>query len=82
MFTGIVEEVGTVQHIQKRNPTTALTIQCKKILDDMHIGDSISVNGTCLTVTRFDQYSFTVDVIHGTENKTYLADLKRMIPLI
>ncbi len=43
----------------------------------MHIGDSISVNGACLTVIDFDQTSFTVQVIKGTENKTYLADVKR-----
>ncbi|QLK86303.1 riboflavin synthase [Staphylococcus sp. 17KM0847] len=76
MFTGIVEEIGTIQTIKKRNPTTELTIQCKKILSDMHIGDSISVNGTCLTVVSFDDHSFTVQVILGTENKTYLGQLK------
>ena len=43
----------------------------------MHIGDSISVNGACLTVIDFNQTSFTVQVIKGTENKTYLADVKR-----
>ncbi len=48
-----------------------------KITADMHIGDSISVNGACLTVIDFNQTSFTVQVIKGTENKTYLADVKR-----
>ncbi|WP_274316487.1 riboflavin synthase [Staphylococcus hyicus] len=76
MFTGIIEEVGTILSIRKQNPTTQLTISCSKIIEDMSIGDSISVNGTCLTVTAFDDHSFNVDVILGTENKTYLAQLK------
>ncbi|MDR9832109.1 riboflavin synthase [Staphylococcus coagulans] len=76
MFTGIVEEIGTIEKIQKQNPTTELTIQCQHILTNMHIGDSISVNGTCLTVTTFNAHSFSVEVILGTENKTYLAELK------
>lgn len=81
MFTGIVEEVGTIQSIKKQNPTTELTIQCEKILSDMNIGDSISVNGTCLTVVRFDTSTFTVQVITGTENKTYLAELSSGQPV-
>lgn len=73
MFTGIIEEVGTILSIRKQNPTTQLTISCSKIIEDMSIGDSISVNGTCLTVTAFNDHSFNVDVILGTENKTYLG---------
>ncbi|MGV3244254.1 riboflavin synthase [Staphylococcus sp. 11261D007BR] len=76
MFTGIVEEIGTIQSIRKQNPTTQLTISASTILEDMKIGDSISVNGTCLTVTEFDTSSFKVDVILGTENKTYLGQLQ------
>ncbi|NHM75457.1 riboflavin synthase [Staphylococcus sp. 11007852] len=76
MFTGIIEEVGTILSIRKQNPTTQLTISCSKILNDMSIGDSISVNGTCLTVTTYNDHSFSVDVILGTENKTYLGQLK------
>ena len=47
-----------------------------KIIEDMHIGDSISVNGKCLTVIDFKQNQFSVQVIKGTENKTYLANIK------
>ena len=43
----------------------------------MHIGDSISVNGACLTVIDFDDQTFSVQVIKGTENKTYLSDVQR-----
>ncbi|MDN8782640.1 riboflavin synthase, partial [Staphylococcus aureus] len=53
MFTGIVEEVGTINKISTQQSVVNLTIGCKTILADMHIGDSISVNGACLTVVGF-----------------------------
>ena len=81
MFTGIIEEVGTIQSIRKHNPTTQLNISSSKILEDMSIGDSISVNGACLTVTSYNENSFNVDVILGTENKTYLGQLKTGDPV-
>ncbi|HJE01896.1 riboflavin synthase [Staphylococcus auricularis] len=75
MFTGIVEEVGTVKHTRTEQSVMTLTIQCERILEDMHVGDSISVNGACLTVVDFTQHTFSVQVIHGTEAKTYLNTL-------
>ncbi len=60
-----------------RQSVRTIEIGAHKITADMHIGDSISVNGACLTVIDFDQTSFTVQVIKSTENKTYLADVKR-----
>lgn len=77
MFTGIVEEIGVVKNVQIRQSVRTIEIEAHKIIEDMHIGDSISVNGTCLTVIDFSPTSFTVQVIKGTENKTYLADVKR-----
>lgn len=77
MFTGIVEEIGVVKSVQIRKSVRTIEIEAHKITADMHIGDSISVNGACLTVIDFNQTSFTVQVIKGTENKTYLADVKR-----
>ena len=77
MFTGIVEEVGTINKISTQQSVVNLTIGCKTILADMHIGDSISVNGACLTVIEFDDHSFSVQVIKGTENKTYLNQLNQ-----
>lgn len=77
MFTGIVEEVGTINKISTQQSVVNLTIGCKTILADMHIGDSISVNGACLTVVGFDDHSFSVQVIKGTENKTYLNQLNQ-----
>lgn len=76
MFTGIVEEIGTVQHVRSEKSVRTLEIKANRILEDMHIGDSISVNGACLTVIDFNDTAFSVQVIKGTENKTYLADLQ------
>ena len=77
MFTGIVEEIGTVKHVRSEKSVRTLEIKANRILEDMHIGDSISVNGACLTVIDFNDTAFSVQVIKGTENKTYLADLQR-----
>jgi len=76
MFTGIVEEIGIVKSIRTQQSVRTLDISCQKIIEDMHIGDSISVNGACLTVIDFQQNQFSVQVIKGTENKTYLANIK------
>ena len=77
MFTGIVEEIGTVKQVHTQQSVRTLEISAKQILEDMHIGDSISVNGACLTVIDFNDSTFSVQVIKGTENKTYLADVQR-----
>ncbi|WP_251942753.1 riboflavin synthase [Staphylococcus sp. Marseille-Q5304] len=77
MFTGIVEELGTINKITNQNSVVNLTINCETILSGMHIGDSINVNGACLTVTEFNHQSFSVQVIKGTENKTYLNKLRQ-----
>lgn len=71
MFTGIVEEIGTI--INQKNP---LVVSVSKILEDIHIGDSIAVNGTCLTVTAFTKDSITLDVMNETYSKTNLGSLK------
>lgn len=75
MFTGIVEEIGTIRESQNKQNVRNLVIECKTILEDIHIGDSISVNGACLTVVDFNDHTFTVQVIKGTENKTYLSEV-------
>lgn len=77
MFTGIVEEIGIVQQVRSEKSVRTLEIKANRILEDMHIGDSISVNGACLTVIDFNDTAFSVQVIKGSENKTYLADLQR-----
>lgn len=77
MFTGIIEELGVVANIQRSGESFVLTIDAKKILKDVHLGDSISVNGVCLTVTRFTGNQFTVDVMPETVKASSLQSLKR-----
>ncbi len=71
MFTGIVEEIGTI--IQSGSP---LKVSCTKILEDIHTGDSIAVNGACLTVRDFGENSITLDVMDETFYRTNLRYLK------
>lgn len=75
MFTGIVEEIGTVKKIS-RGQKAYLEIQADKIFSDIHIGDSIAVNGVCLTVTDFSGKIFTADVMNETFNRSSLGSLK------
>jgi riboflavin synthase len=77
MFTGIIEELGVVVNIQRSGESFVLTIDAKKILKDVHLGDSISVNGVCLTVTSFSGNQFTVDVMPETVKASSLQSLKR-----
>ena len=76
MFTGIIEEIGKVERIQKDTFNCKLSIKASKILEDIHLGDSIAVNGICLTVTCFTEQSFIVDVMNETWNRTTLNLLK------
>lgn len=64
MFTGIIEEVGTIKQIQKNPASAVLTIAADTVLEQTKIGDSIAVNGVCLTVTDLKAGSFTADVMH------------------
>ena len=75
MFTGIVEEMGRVELIKRGQHSAILTIGAKKVLEDTKIGDSIAVNGICLTVTSLTSKSFTADVMHETLNRSSLAKL-------
>lgn len=77
MFTGIVEEIGTIKEIKQGINSSVLHISAKKVLSDVALGDSISVNGICLTVTSFSSASFTVDVMPETINSTSLRSLKQ-----
>ncbi len=76
MFTGIVEEVGTVKTIKMGAKSAVITIQAEKVMEGMHVGDSIAMNGVCLTVTSFDKNSYSVDVMHETLRRTNLGDFK------
>ncbi len=75
MFTGIIEEIGRIEKIQKGSHSATLTIRANKVLQDVKIGDSIAVNGVCLTVTSYGKQSFTADVMHETLNRSSFSQL-------
>lgn len=76
MFTGIVEEIGTVKEFSKSGSSALITVECKKILNDVKMGDSISIDGVCQTVTQFDKNSFLAQVSAETLNLTSFSTLK------
>jgi riboflavin synthase len=75
MFTGIIEEIGSIERMKKSSSSMELTITAGRVLEDVHIGDSISVNGVCLTVTSFTSRQFQVDVMPETFEGTTLRNL-------
>ena len=81
MFTGIVEEVGKIKKIERNTASAKLSIEANKVLQEVKEGDSIAVNGICLTVTSFTKNIFTADVMHETMNRTTLGKLKENSPV-
>ncbi len=81
MFTGLIEEVGIMEAASNGEKSMKLTIRAKKVLQDIKSGDSISTNGVCLTVSSFDSFTFTVDVMPETMRKTNLGKLKKGSPV-
>ncbi|GAB3808225.1 riboflavin synthase [Virgibacillus kimchii] len=78
MFTGIVEEQGTIKELEKTEENSVkLLISAAKVLEDVKVGDSIAVNGICLTVTDFSTEVFQVDVMPETMSSTSLNNLDR-----
>jgi len=76
MFTGIIEELGTVTGITKQPDALRLTINSKMVLDDLKRGDSISCSGTCLTAIEIDENGFTADVMMETIKLTSLSEVQ------
>ena len=76
MFTGIVEEIGIIKGIYKGDVSCRLTLQGEKIFDDLKLGDSVAVNGVCLTVCSINQNTFDADVMHETLNRSSLGELQ------
>lgn len=76
MFTGIVEEKGLIQNVSIGQQAMQLKIAAKTVLQDTKLGDSIAVNGVCLTVTEFSNKHFTADVMPETFRATNLQELK------
>lgn len=75
MFTGIVEEMGTIERMSIQGNSGSIAIRAKKVLEDAHIGDSIAVNGICLTVTSLGSDKFTADVMAETVRRSSLKSL-------
>jgi riboflavin synthase len=75
MFTGIIEELGKIQEIETRSSGMRFTISAKLVIDDLNIGDSISINGVCLTVTEKKEKEFSLDLVPETLNKSNLGEL-------
>ena len=81
MFTGIVEEVGTVRSIQRGSTSSFIEIQANIVLDGTKFGDSIAVNGVCLTVTELSSDSFRADVMNETLSRSSLGSLRSGSPV-
>ena len=81
MFTGIVEEIGVLIGRKDRSNSCTLTIGCKKVLENTKIGDSIAVNGTCLTVTSMNDHSFDADVTPETMRRTSFCIVRAGSPV-
>jgi riboflavin synthase len=76
VFTGIVEELGVVEGIEDQGDAIRLTVRGPHVLSDASLGDSIAVNGCCLTVAEREQETFTADVMRETLDKTSLGALE------
>ncbi|KAF0091674.1 MAG: riboflavin synthase [Fusobacteria bacterium] len=77
MFTGLIEEIGIIENIVRSSKSGSLKVGCNKVIEGVRLGDSISVNGICLTVIKFDNGSFTVDFMPETLRATNLGLLVR-----
>ena len=75
MFTGIIEELGTVRSIRRGAASAVLSVGAEAVLSDLKIGDSVAVNGVCLTATAVDGTGFTADVMHETLRRSSLGAL-------
>ena len=76
MFTGIIEELGTVEKVDRSREPAVLTVKAGKVLEGLKKGDSVSVNGACLTVIGTGKDNFSVEAIRETLKKTGLEDLR------
>ncbi len=75
MFTGIIEETGTIRRISLKGSAGEIAVRARKVLEGTRVGDSIAVNGICLTVTSLQQDGFTADVMAETVRRSNLGQL-------
>lgn len=76
MFTGIIEEIGTLRSLSAKDGGYRIVVDAVRVLEDTHLGDSIAVNGICLTVVRLNEQSFEADVMPETWRRSSLSRLK------
>ncbi|MGP4059238.1 riboflavin synthase [Halobacillus sp. H74] len=81
MFTGIVEEIGTLKSVKSKTESLEITVTAEEILTDAKLGDSISINGVCLTVTDFTERTVSFDVMPETYRATNIHELKQGSPV-
>lgn len=77
MFTGIIEEVGEIMNVVRGSQSAVLHIRCQEVLKGTKVGDSIAVNGVCLTVTSLEAHGYTADVMAETLDRSSLGALRR-----
>ena len=85
MFTGIVEEVGLVKSLEQPSDHVGvgrLTVAAQKVLEGSKLGDSIAINGTCLTIVAFDGDTFDVDLAQETLRRTNLGALEQEVAVV
>ncbi|MFP7665281.1 MAG: riboflavin synthase [Corynebacterium pyruviciproducens] len=75
MFTGLVEEIGTIAGLEHQADSVVITVKARRVLSGVQFGDSISVNGVCLTVTEFSESTFCADVMKESLDRSNLGDL-------
>ena len=76
MFTGLIEEVGKLKNIQSKVGGLEITVEAEKVLEDSKVGDSIAINGICLTITEIGENQFKFDVSQETINRSNIKYLK------
>ncbi|MBQ3466021.1 MAG: riboflavin synthase [Firmicutes bacterium] len=81
MFTGLVEEVGTLKSVKRGGGSCVLTVECSRVLEGSRVGDSIAVNGVCLTVTSMGGAYFTADAMPETLDRSSLGKLPAGSPV-
>ncbi len=81
MFTGLIQQIGKVQRLDRQGDSASLRISCELVQDDLQLGESIAVNGVCLTVTSWDNTSFVADVSPETLDCSSLGSLRPNSPV-
>lgn len=77
MFTGLIEEIGEIREVKRSRDGVKVLVGAEKVLDELKVGDSVNVNGACLTVTEVEEKGFRVDVVRQTMSETTFSGVRR-----